>query len=61
MINAMNRVDKVIKEIEKFTEEEVKELLKKMAEKMELLGWLKVADSVFAEWDNEEDAVYDQF
>ncbi|TEB04756.1 hypothetical protein Psch_03518 [Pelotomaculum schinkii] len=60
MLDAMNKVDRVLQEIENFTAAEIRELLKKMAERIELLGWLKVADTAFSEWDNEEDAVYDQ-
>lgn len=60
MLAAMDRVDRVFREIENFTAEEIKELLKKMADRIELLGWLKVAESSFSEWDNEEDAVYDR-
>lgn len=29
-------------------------------ESLELLGSLKVAESAFSDWDNEEDSVYDQ-
>jgi len=29
-------------------------------ENIELLGSLKIAESAFSEWDNEEDSVYDQ-
>lgn len=60
MFTAMNRVDKVMREIENFTSSEIRELIKKMAEKIELLGWLRAAESSFSEWDNEEDAAYDQ-
>ncbi len=29
-------------------------------ESIELLGWLKIAELTFSEWDNEEDSAYDQ-
>lgn len=57
----LSKVDKVYLEIEKFTPDEVRELLIRLANRFEVLGWLKVAESSFADWDNEEDAVYDQF
>jgi hypothetical protein len=31
-----------------------------MAEKYELIGWLMSAENAFFDWDNEEDAVYDE-
>lgn len=53
------RVDKLLKEIECLSEDEVKELIARTIDKFELLGWLKVAESAFSDWDNEEDAAYD--
>ena len=55
-----NRVDRIFREIESFTDEEIRILLMKMAERIELLGWLKVAETSFSEWENEEDSVYDR-
>ncbi|MCL6477492.1 MAG: hypothetical protein K6T65_03675 [Peptococcaceae bacterium] len=55
-----DRVDRILREIESFSAEEIRELLTKMAERFELLGWLRVAESSFSEWDNPEDAAYDR-
>ena len=57
------KVDRLFQEIKSLTTEEIKELLLRIAttyDFFELMGWLKVAESAFAEWDNEEDAAYDQ-
>lgn len=35
-------------------------MINALEESIELLGNLKVAESAFADWDNEEDAVYDR-
>jgi len=40
--------------------EEEDDMITALEESIELLGSLKVAESAFADWDNEEDAVYDQ-
>jgi len=55
-----NRVDRIFQEIESFTAEEVRALLLKMADRFELLGWLKASETSFSEWDNPEDSVYDR-
>jgi len=55
-----SRVDRIFQEIESFTAEEVRALLLKMADRFELLGWLKAAETSFSEWDNPEDSVYDR-
>lgn len=55
-----NRVDRIIQEIESFTAEEVRALLMKMADRIEVPGWLKVAETSFSEWDNPEDSAYDR-
>ncbi|MDR9785814.1 MAG: hypothetical protein RJR37_00785 [Peptococcaceae bacterium MAG4] len=56
-------VDRLLQEIQKLTIDEIKELLAKVAaayDIFELMGWLKIAESAFVDWDNEEDAVYDR-
>jgi hypothetical protein len=40
--------------------EEEDGMINVLEESIELLGNLKVAESAFADWDNNEDAVYDQ-
>lgn len=54
------RVDRIFEEMQKFTAEEIRALIMKMADRFELLGWLKAIEPVFSDWDNEEDAVYDE-
>lgn len=63
VIGVSAKVDRLFQEIKNLTAEEVKELLSRVAaayDLFELMGWLKVAEPAFAEWDNEEDAAYDQ-
>ncbi|WP_123926999.1 hypothetical protein [Thermodesulfitimonas autotrophica] len=31
-----------------------------MADRIELLGWLKLSEPAFSDWDNPEDAAYDR-
>lgn len=63
VIGMSAKVDRLFQEVKDLTVEEVKELLLRMAatyDFFELMGWLKAAEPAFAEWDNKEDAVYDQ-
>lgn len=60
VISVSARVERVYQEIEKLDPGELRELLNKMADRIELLGWLKLAEPIFSDWENEEDAVYDQ-
>lgn len=53
------RVDEVLRLVDDFSYGEMQEFVARLADKLELLGWLKVAEVVFSDWDNEEDAVYD--
>lgn len=55
-----SRVDRVLEEIQNFTAEEIRSLIMKMAERYEHIGWLMTAETAFSDWDNEEDAVYDE-
>lgn len=54
------RVERLLREIEELYPDELRELLLRMADRVELLGWLKLAEPVFADWDNPEDEVYDR-
>jgi hypothetical protein len=54
------KVEQLHKEIESLTSEELRELLGRMADRIELLGWLKVSESAFSDWDNPEDEAYDR-
>ncbi|MCL6446942.1 MAG: hypothetical protein K6U04_02145 [Armatimonadetes bacterium] len=53
------KVDMLLKEIDGLTDEEMRDFLNKIADRLELLGWLRVAEPAFSDWDNEEDAIYD--
>ncbi len=53
------KVERLVREIEGLTAEETRELFQRIADRLELAGWLKLCESAFADWDNEEDAVYD--
>jgi hypothetical protein len=55
-----NRVDRIFQEIESFTDEEIRLLLMKMADRIELLGWLKSAEGSFSDWQDHEDSVYNR-
>ena len=71
----MSLVEYLSTEIEKLPKNEKQELTKKLLENMdgneirvlmekikdskELAGMLKVAEPAFADWDNEEDKIYD--
>lgn len=54
------RVERLLREIEDLYPEELRELVLRLADRTELLGWLKLAEQVFADWDNPEDEVYDR-
>ncbi len=60
VMSVTTRVERLYQEIEKLEPVELQELLNKMADRIELLGWLKLAESAFSDWENEEDVVYDQ-
>lgn len=60
VISMSSKVEKLLQELKGFTTEEIKELITKIAEKYELQGWLNVSESAFADWDNEEDSIYDR-
>jgi len=60
VIAMASRVERLCKEIESLTSQELRELLDRLADRIELLGWLKLAESAFSDWDNQEDEVYDQ-
>ena len=55
-----SRVEQLCKEIESLTSQELRELLDRLADRIELLGWLKLAESAFSDWDNREDGVYNR-
>jgi hypothetical protein len=54
------KIERLFREIESLTSEELRELLARMADRIELLRWLKLAEPAFSDWDNSEDDVYDR-
>jgi len=60
VIKVTTRVKKVLEEINIFTKEEIIELFKELYDKVELYGMLQTVESTFADWDNEEDKIYDK-
>ncbi|MGI6486817.1 MAG: hypothetical protein ACOX2B_00570 [Syntrophothermaceae bacterium] len=54
------KVDEVFQKIELLSPDDFRKLFEKMLERAELLGWLKVAEPAFSDWDNDEDAIYDE-
>jgi len=60
VIKMTTRVKKVLEEISIFTKEEIIELFKELYDKVELYGMLQTIESTFADWDNEEDKIYDK-
>lgn len=54
------KVDAVLRMIEQFSSDEMREFIARLADKLELLGWLKLAEQTFSDWDNEEDGAYDR-
>ncbi|MGB9858962.1 MAG: hypothetical protein ACPLQP_03395 [Moorellaceae bacterium] len=54
------RVERLFQEIEALSPGELRDLLERMADRIELLGWLKVAETAFSDWENPEDEAYDQ-
>lgn len=63
VISMSAKVDKLLQELQSFTVEEIKEFLIKAVaifDRLELLGWLRTAEPAFSDWDNEEDACYDE-
>jgi hypothetical protein len=59
VVRVSTKIDHILQEIEKLNSQELRKLLECIAEKYDLLGMLKVAESSFADWDNPEDEVYD--
>jgi hypothetical protein len=54
------KVDKIIHDVKGLNPSELRELFKKMADSIELHGWLQLAEQSFSDWDNPQDEVYDQ-
>ncbi len=55
----MAHVEDLVTEVEKLSAGELREFLTRLREKLELLGWLRLAEGTFSDWENEEDSCYD--
>lgn len=53
------KVEQLLREILALPPLERENLLKLLNDRIELCGWLKVSETAFSDWNNEEDAVYD--
>ncbi len=64
MLQLNPKVKEVAEAIEEFSSEDRQQLLsilpKLLGISAEDFGWLKLSESVFAFWENEEDAIYDE-
>lgn len=60
VVNMSTKIDLILQEIEKLNSQELRKLFECIADKYDLLGMLKVAESSFSDWDNPEDDVYDE-
>ncbi len=54
------KVDQIFQDVKGLNPSELRELLRKMADSIELNGWLQLAEQSFSDWDNSQDEVYDQ-
>jgi hypothetical protein len=60
VVSVSTKIDHILQEIEKLNSQELRKLFECIADKYDLLGMLKVAESSFADWDNPDDDVYDE-
>ncbi len=64
MLQINPKVREVAEAIEEFSSEDRQQLLsilpKLLGISAEDFGWLKLSESTFAFWENEEDAIYDE-
>jgi hypothetical protein len=54
------KIDRILQDVKGLSPSELRELLRKIANGMELGEWLKLSERSFADWDNPQDEVYDQ-
>ncbi len=55
-----SKVEQILKDVRMLSPAELKELVNKITNDRDLVGWLKLAEQPFSDWDNPEDEVYDQ-
>jgi hypothetical protein len=60
VISMSAKVDQILQDVKGLNSSELRELLRKMADSIELHGWLQLAEQSFSDWDNPQDEVYDQ-
>lgn len=58
-LSSIERQEMAKKLLEKMNNDEIMQLLEKLKDNMELFGLLKITETVFEDWDNEEDSIYD--
>lgn len=58
-LSSIERQEMAKKLLEKMNNDEILQLLEKLKDNMELFGLLKITETVFEDWDNEEDGIYD--
>lgn len=58
-LSSIERQEMAKKLLEKMNNDEILQLLEKLKDNMELFGLLKITETVFEDWDNEEDSIYD--
>jgi len=54
------KVDRILRDVESLSQKELQVLLERMADRFDALGWLKLAEPAFSDWDNPEDEAYDR-
>jgi ribosomal protein L9 len=58
-LSSIERQEMAKKLLEKMNNDEIMQLLEKLKDNMELFGSLKITETVFEDWENEEDSIYD--
>lgn len=58
-LSSIERQEMAKKLLEKMNNDEILQLLEKLKDNMELFGSLKITETVFEDWENEEDSIYD--
>lgn len=58
-LSSIERQEMAKKLLEKMNNDEIMQLFEKLKDNMELFGLLKITETVFEDWDNEEDSIYD--
>jgi hypothetical protein len=54
------KIDQILQDVKGLNSSELRELLRKMADSIELHEWLQLTEQSFSDWDNPQDEAYDQ-